>query len=259
MGHVQKQGYWYSENGWPMIDNGTLDFSPIPEIGWKLGVHIGVPNTLLKALIVRLHREVEPMDRTQTGCFTVTNSMRNSNHNSGTAIDYNWNKHQFHKWGTWGANRAKVDKILNDFRGTIEFGGNWTSPRDEMHFELAFGPAHRGALDLANELYIDGLWGIFKPGVKPNPGPIVVPPNESNGDLAIGSTGDRVKVLQSGMKLVFRSYAGHLDVDGIFGPMTEKAVRDFQFRNGGLSIDGVVGVKTRQALVSKWPAAFKGL
>jgi len=258
MGHVQKQGYWYSENGWPMIDNGTLDFSPIPEIGWKLGVHIGVPNTLLKALIVRLHREVEPMDRNQTGCFTVTNSMRNSNHNSGTAIDYNWNKHQFHKWGTWGANRAKVDKIITDFRGTIEFGGNWTSPRDEMHFELAFGPAHKGALDLANELYIDGLWGIFKPGVKPTPGPIVVPPNEDDGDLALGSSGERVRILQSGMKKVFSSYAGHLVVDGQFGPITEAAVREFQRRIGGLGIDGVVGPKTRQALISRW-AIFKGI
>ena len=259
MAHVQKQGYWYSENGWPMIDNGTLDFSPIPEIGWKLGVHIGVPNTLLKALIVRLDREVEKMDRNQTGCFTVTNSMAASNHNSGTAIDYNWNKHQFHKWGTWGANRAKVDKILNDFRGTIEFGGNWTSPRDEMHFELAFGPSHKGALDLANELYIDGLWGIFKPGQPATPGPIVVPPNTDNGDLSLGSSGEKVRILQAGMKTIFRSYAGQLVVDGQFGPFTEAAVREFQRRNGGLSVDGVVGAKTRQALVWKWPAAFKGL
>lgn len=260
MGHVQKQGYWYSENGWPMIDNGTLDFSPIPEIGWRLGVHIGVPNTLLKALIVRLNREVEPMDRTQTGCFTVTNSMPNSNHNSGTAIDYNWNKHQFHKWGTWGANRAKVDKIITDFRGTIEFGGNWTSPRDEMHFELAFGPAHKGALDLANELYLDGLWNIFKKGGTPaQPGPVVVPPNQSNNDLSLGSFGDRVRILQAGMKAIFKSYAGHLAVDGQFGPQTEAAVREFQRRNGGLAIDGVVGIKTRSELVTKWPTAFKGI
>jgi peptidoglycan hydrolase-like protein with peptidoglycan-binding domain len=248
MAHVQKQGYRYSENGWPMIDSGTLDFSPIPDLNWKLGVHIGVPNTLLKALIVRLHREVEPCDIRQTGCFTVTNSMRNSNHNSGTAIDYNWNKHQFHAWGTWGANRAKVDKIITDFRGTIEFGGNWTSPRDEMHFELAFGPAHKGALDLANELWLDGLWGIFKPGPRPNPGPIVIPPTQENGYLAIGSSGERVRKLQSGMKVVFRSYAGHLMVDGQFGPITEAAVREFQRRTGVLSVDGVVGPKTESEL-----------
>lgn len=243
---VWKQGHQFSENGWPMINSDLLDFSPVPEIGWKVGVHIGVPNTLIKALMVRLHREVEPLDRSQCGVFTATNSMSNSNHNSGTALDYNWRKHPFHAWNTWGANRAKVDKILRDFRGTIEFGGNWTSPRDEMHFELAYGPAHKGALDLANELYIDGLWGIFKPGVKPVPGPIVLPP-DTEGFLKFGSQGEKVRKLQDGLKEVFRSYAGQLVVDGDFGPLTEKAVREFQWRSG-LSVDGVVGPNTRAEL-----------
>lgn len=255
MAHIIKQGHWYSENGWPMIDTGTLDFSPVPEIGWKVGVHIGVPNTLLKALMVRLHREVEPLDRTQCGVFTVTNSMSNSNHNSATALDYNWRKHPFHAWNTWGAGRAKVDKIITDFRGTIEFGGNWTSPRDEMHFELAYGPANKVALDLANELYIDGLWGIFKPGQQPIPGPVVTPPDNSM--LKIGSYGERVKKLQYGMKKIFSSYAGHLAVDGQFGPQTDQAVRVFQ-RRSGLGVDGVVGPKTAEALTSKWPI-FKGI
>lgn len=241
-----KQGYEFSENGWPMIGSNMLDYSPVPEIGWKVGVHIGVPNTLLKALMVRLHREVEPLDITQCGVFTVSNSMPNSNHNSGTALDYNWRKHPFHAWNTWGTGRARVDKILVDFRGTIEFGGNWTSPRDEMHFELAFGPWNKAALDLANELYIDGLWGIFKPGDKPVPGPIVLPP-DTTGFLKIGSTGVRVERLQSGMKKVFSSYAGHLVVDGDYGPLTEKAVRVFQ-RRVGLSADGVVGPNTEKAL-----------
>ena len=245
MAHVRKQGHWYSENGWPMIDTGTLDFSPIPDLNWKLGVHIGVPNTLLKALIVRLHREVEPCDIRQTGCFTVTNSMSNSNHNSATAIDYNWNKHPFHKWGTWGANRAKVDKILVDFRGTIEFGGNWTSPRDEMHFELAYGPSNKVALDLANQLWLEGLWGIFKPGPRPVPGPVVAVPTSDM--LRIGSHGERVRKLQAGMKAVFRSYAGHIVVDGQFGPITEAVVRNFQ-RRSGLSVDGVVGPATFREL-----------
>lgn len=245
---VWKQGYAYSENGWPMINSDLLDFMPVPEIGWKVGVQIGVPNTLLKALMVRLNREVEPMDINQCGVFTVTNSMPNSNHNSGTALDYNWLKHPFEKWGTWSApQRAKIDKILNDFRGTIEFGGNWTDPRDEMHFELAFGPANQMALQLANELYIDGLWGIFKPGKPPVTGPVVPPASADKGDLFLWvNAPDRVRILQRGMNAVFPSYS-KLDVDGDFGPKTEAVVREFQ-RRSGLAVDGVVGVKVKAEL-----------
>jgi zinc D-Ala-D-Ala carboxypeptidase len=42
-----------------------------------------------------------------------------------------------------------------------------------------------------------------------------------------------------------------LDVDGIFGPRTEAAVRDFQ-QNENLSADGIVGKQTWTALLRRW-------
>jgi hypothetical protein len=42
-----------------------------------------------------------------------------------------------------------------------------------------------------------------------------------------------------------------LDVDGIFGPNTEAAVRDFQ-QNENLSVDGIVGKQTWTALLRHW-------
>jgi peptidoglycan hydrolase-like protein with peptidoglycan-binding domain len=42
-----------------------------------------------------------------------------------------------------------------------------------------------------------------------------------------------------------------LEVDGIFGPRTEAAVRDFQ-RNENLSVDGIVGRQTWTALLQRW-------
>jgi peptidoglycan hydrolase-like protein with peptidoglycan-binding domain len=42
-----------------------------------------------------------------------------------------------------------------------------------------------------------------------------------------------------------------LDVDGIFGPKTEAAVRAFQ-QNGNLSVDGIVGKQTWTALLRHW-------
>lgn len=241
MAFIQKQGYWISENGWRMCDTAELDFSAVPVIGWKVGVRKGAPNLLLKALMVRLHREVEPLITSQCGVFTGTNSMPNSNHNSGTALDYNWNKHPFHAWGTWGANRGKVDKIITDFRGTIEFGGNWTSPRDEMHFELHYGEGHAGTEALANELR-DGLWGIFGPGTDPTPGPEL-----PGGDdyLDLGDSGQAVLDLQRGLNRVFPKYpTTPVAEDGDFGPLTEAAVKEFQER-AGLDVDGIVGPLTR--------------
>lgn len=65
--------------------------------------------------------------------------------------------------------------------------------------------------------------------------------------LRQGSKGAAVKALQAGLRRVFPSYAGHLVVDGDFGPATAKAVGDFQ-RRSGLSADRVVGVRTWGAL-----------
>lgn len=62
--------------------------------------------------------------------------------------------------------------------------------------------------------------------------------------LKTGSRGDEVKSLQSKLKR-WGYYSG--GIDGIFGALTEKAVKQFQ-KNNGLEADGVVGKKTADAL-----------
>lgn len=57
------------------------------------------------------------------------------------------------------------------------------------------------------------------------------------------------------MQELINSHGGHLKVDGDFGFRTERALRDFQKRNG-LRSDGVVGPKTLEAL-QKAPAKKK--
>lgn len=52
--------------------------------------------------------------------------------------------------------------------------------------------------------------------------------------LKLGSRGAQVMTLQKEL---------HLRADGIFGPLTDEAVREFQEKNG-LTIDGIVGPKT---------------
>ena len=56
--------------------------------------------------------------------------------------------------------------------------------------------------------------------------------------LKLGSRGNEVKVLQDKLSL---------KADGIFGPLTEEAVKDFQ-RSNGLEVDGIVGANTLSKL-----------
>lgn len=56
--------------------------------------------------------------------------------------------------------------------------------------------------------------------------------------IRLGSRGQDVRVLQQKLSL---------HVDGIFGPITDEAVKDFQSKNA-LSVDGIVGPKTWKAL-----------
>lgn len=66
-----------------------------------------------------------------------------------------------------------------------------------------------------------------------------------------GSTGDAVRGVQE--EFQFRNLSGDpsqgVQVDGIFGPSTEAAVRGFQ-QALGLVVDGVVGPLTWRALIS---------
>ena len=63
-----------------------------------------------------------------------------------------------------------------------------------------------------------------------------------------GATGPQVAELQRRLKHAYAQYAGALQIDGIFGPQTEAAVREFQCRTSGLTVDGVVGPATAAAL-----------
>ena len=56
--------------------------------------------------------------------------------------------------------------------------------------------------------------------------------------LKLGSRGNKVKTLQEKL---------NLKADGVFGPLTEEAVKDFQ-RSNGLEADGIAGANTLSKL-----------
>jgi peptidoglycan hydrolase-like protein with peptidoglycan-binding domain len=59
-----------------------------------------------------------------------------------------------------------------------------------------------------------------------------------------GDEGHPVPTLQ----YLLRAHGATVQVDGIFGPKTDAAVRDFQ-RSHGLSVDGIVGPHTWSAII----------
>ncbi|WP_374238331.1 peptidoglycan-binding protein [Mycobacterium sp. PSTR-4-N] len=100
----------------------------------------------------------------------------------------------------------------------------------------------------------------FLAGAAPTPLPTPVPVGPGGGApvdpatspyftgiLAQGSTGPQVRELQRRLRDAFAGYAGHLPVDGDFGPLTDAAVREFQ-RRSHLYVDGVVGPQTAAAM-----------
>jgi peptidoglycan hydrolase-like protein with peptidoglycan-binding domain len=66
----------------------------------------------------------------------------------------------------------------------------------------------------------------------------------ANPVLKRGSRGDRVLGLQSGLKQELGYNVG--PIDGVFGPSTENAVKEFQ-KDSGLVADGIVGQRTWEA------------
>ena len=65
--------------------------------------------------------------------------------------------------------------------------------------------------------------------------------------IKLGSRGDDVKVLQNAL---------HLIADGIFGKITDEAVRKLQWEHG-LVADGIVGEKTWKVILAQWPTKSK--
>lgn len=151
-----------------------------------------------------------------------------SNHASGTAGDINAPRHPLGAVGTVpGDKRAAISAKAASLG--LRWGGDYAGRKDEMHVEVNVPLAK--ALELVRRLQ--------------SPQPPAPPPPARPGRPTIrqGSKGQDVRDLQAHLKGVYSLYAGHLVVDGDFGPKTKAAVMEFQ-RRSGLVADGIVGPLT---------------
>lgn len=188
MGFRTVYGYQWSENGWRMCNRDECERIYVEGANnaylAAMIVRSGPAEVVLRAWATWYHRNVEPLDLFRSGVgddwgWSAQNDVPNSNHLSGTALDFNATQYP---WGrrVMPADRiAKVREGLRLFRGFIFWGADW-SRADEMHYQIgvpefdADGVPNRALAAFARELE-GGLYGILAPASTPAPIPAPVP------------------------------------------------------------------------------------
>lgn len=139
------------------------------------------------------------------------------------------------------ANLAKfgydVGAIDGDFGPKTEAALRAFQRDARIEVDGVFGPQSRAAME--DRYYGRGAWAPA-PTPPPAPGPAVPP---FPGTVRRGDRGESVRQVQQ--RLADRGW--HIDVDGIFGPQTERVVTQFQAEKG-LVVDGIAGPQTWHAL-----------
>jgi len=147
MGNRVVNGSTHTENGWPLVDQGSCEWVSIPGTSVTLQIQKGQPLEILRAFAADFNVEVEPLRDQDSACWTEGNSVlggygqnNGSNHLSGTAMDLNWNSHPFLRAdaGFSAAQIRKIRELLDWYEGTVFWGNDWTDPKDAMHFQLGY-------------------------------------------------------------------------------------------------------------------------
>jgi peptidoglycan hydrolase-like protein with peptidoglycan-binding domain len=149
-------------------------------------------------------------------------------------------------FGQRGAKVKQVQELLKDYgfkRLVVDSDFGMTTGDAVVRFQEDRGLVQDGIVGPKTLAALKG-GKVAKPLPAPKPKP---KPEPKEPTLRRGDKGAEVKRLQQGLTRVFPTYAT-LAADGDFGWKTERAVKRFQVRAGGLQADGVVGPRTRAAL-----------
>ena len=134
----------------------------------------------------------------------------------------------------------------------LQYYGYYTGKLDSV-FGAAVSRAVK-AFQAANQLKVDAKVGPLTSAELDSDTAVSKKKTEENATLAYGSHGDQVKKLQTALKETLY-YTGK--IDGIFGSEVNAAVKNFQ-ASAGLTVDGKVGSKTKNALYNRAAGIFNG-
>jgi hypothetical protein len=132
-----------SQNGWPASEDKHAINIVNPSVAGVVfpnGVKGGDVPTVLMWVAEQFNRSVEQLHPGWCWGYYykhIEGSSTISNHASGTAIDLNAEHHPMGRSGTF--NRTQVEairRILNNCEGVVRWGGDYSSRKDEMHFEI---------------------------------------------------------------------------------------------------------------------------
>jgi hypothetical protein len=132
-----------SQNGWPAsADRRSIGVGhfEIGGVDFPGGVKGGDVAVVLGSIAREVHERVERLREGQ--CWghnyrPVTGGGSLSNHASGTAIDINAPLHPYGRAGTFTAKQAgTIRTILREHDDVVRWGGDYSSSKDEMHFEI---------------------------------------------------------------------------------------------------------------------------
>ncbi|MGB5758507.1 MAG: peptidoglycan-binding protein [Acidimicrobiales bacterium] len=181
-----------------------------------------------------------PADTGAFNCRQITGGTSFSLHAYGIAADINWNSNPYRRDNVlvtdMSPEMVAAIKAIRTGNGAPVFGwgGDYRSVKDAMHFEVV---ASR------TEIATGIDWSTVRLG-RPDPDdpgswPVLQKP----------SRGPTVEELQR--RLTDAGFPA--EIDGDFGPLTERAVVDYQLSRG-LDVDGIVGLQTWTALLTGQPA-----
>lgn len=130
-----------SEDGWEPFPASADQcvWITVPGTGVSLQLLQGQPSIIMRAFAADFNAYIEPLRDPDSAGWTPTNSVPTSNHLNGTAMDLNWNSHPFQTRGTFTADQMTVVReLLAFYANTIYWGGDWTDPVDEMHWQMDY-------------------------------------------------------------------------------------------------------------------------
>lgn len=173
-------GNSFTENGWPLAAEDETNWVTIPGTGVSLQLQKGQPTAIMRAFAADFNAYVEPLRDADSAAFTISNDVlgqpgknNGSNHLGATAQDLNWNSHAFHVRGTFNVTQMATIREMQEFYKQdglymMFWGGDWTDPIDEMHWQMGYNTYGdpRVAAFIARNIRADGF-STFRRGNAP--------------------------------------------------------------------------------------------